>query len=285
MRNKRIGREISRDRVLNVSRWHSLKPMVESVTHRFAADEFVVENWCDVSIGPVVVADSWAVRSGLVVGLEHHLSRFRSGLAAQGVTVDPQPFMDAVIDKLPRDGEWFPRIEAVTYGDGVLFRYLERAAPQRETSVSVVRASRDPRTQPTVKGPDLAELGTLRVEAQHKGAQEAIICDSRGAIIEGAYSSLWWWKNDRIFRPKADLNRIDSVTDRVLREHAIRIGATITEVEASPAELDGCELWVLSAAHGIRVATEWMDGPNLSSTDGRVSYWRTCYDNLAVPLP
>ncbi|MFM6982447.1 MAG: aminotransferase class IV [Microbacteriaceae bacterium] len=259
--------------------------MVESVTHRFAAGEFVVENWCDVSIGPVVVADSWAVRGGTVVGLEHHLARFRNGLTAQGVDLDPHNFLEAVVERLPRTGEWFPRIEAVTYGDGVLLRYIERSAPQRENTISVRRATRDPRTHPTVKGPDLAELGQLRVEAQQHGAQEAIICDSRGAIIEGAYSALWWWKNDRIFRPKSELHRINSVTDLVLREHANRIGATISEVEASPTELEGCELWALSAAHGIRTATEWIDGPALQVTEGRVSYWRTCYDNLAVPLP
>ncbi len=259
--------------------------MVDSVTYRFAAGEFVVENWCDVNIGPVIVADSWSVRDGMVVGLAHHLERFRAGLVAQGYANSPEVFLDGVVARLPRVGTWFPRIEAVVYGDGILFRYLERPAPETEPELRVIRASHDPRTVPTVKGPDLASLGALRARAQQVGATEAIICDERGAIIEGAYSALWWWKNDRIFRPKSELHRVDSVTDRVLRDHARRIGASITEVDASPQELDGCELWVLSAAHGIRTATEWIDGPALHVTEGRVSYWRTCYANLAERLP
>lgn len=258
--------------------------MVESVTFRFAAGEFVVDNWCDVNIGEVVVADSWAVRDGLVVGLDAHFDRFRRGLSEQGSTVDANSFVAGVIDRLPRSGQWFPRIEAVRYGDGVLFRYWERPAPTRETEVVVTLATADPRTVPTIKGPDLVALGKLRADAQQHGAAEAIIVDSRGAIIEGAYSALWWWKNDRIFRPTSTLSRVESVTDRILRDHARRIGATITEVEASPVELEGCELWVLSAAHGIRVATSWVNGPTLVAHQGRASYWRMSYDNLARPI-
>lgn len=258
--------------------------MVEPITYRYEAGEFVPDSRHDDTVDGVLVADSWAVRDGQTVGIELHFDRFRTGLAAHGVAADAQGFISDVLDRLPRTGQWFPRIEAVRCGEDVLFRYWERVAPAREHDVVVTQASADPRTQPTIKGPDLIALGGLRTEAEHRGATEAIIVDPRGAIIEGAYSSLWWWKNDRIFRPTSSLSRIDSVTDRVLREHARRIGATVTDVEASPVELEGCELWVLSAAHGIRVATEWVDGPQLTALEGRASYWRTCYDNLAKPI-
>ena len=259
--------------------------MVDSLAYRFAAGEFVLETWCDVNIGSVLVADSWAVRDGRVVGLEYHLERFRRGCRLQGVEADIDRFLESVIARIPRQGAWFPRIEAVRYGDGALLRYLERPAPTRETEVIVATAAHDPRTRPDIKGPDLAALAALRTEAQGLGAGEAIICDSRGAIIEGAYSALWWWKNDRIFRPISALPRTDSVTDRVLRDHARLIGATITEVEASAQELAGCELWVLSALHGIRQVTEWVNGPELRTETGRAQYWRTCYNATLEALP
>lgn len=259
--------------------------MVESLVYRFASGELVRESWCDVSSGEVLVADSWVVRDGRVVGLQHHLDRFRASTELQGVTEDVKHFVNDVVTRLPRDGTWFPRIEAVRYGTGTALRYWERAAPPRETDVIVSTAGHDPRTLPLVKGPDLVALSSLRTEAQQHGAAEAVILDQRGAIIEGAYSALWWWKNDRIFRPATELHRIPSVTDRILRDHARLIGATISDVEASPIELANCEVWALSALHGIRLVTEWVDGPPLRVEAGRANYWRTCYDAQLRPLP
>jgi hypothetical protein len=53
----------------------------------------------------------------------------------------------------------------------------------------------------------------------------------------------------------------------------------------TPAELDGTELWALSALHGIRIVTSWVDGPQLAEQPGRLATWRTRLDALRKPLP
>ena len=198
----------------------------------------------------------------------------------QGIDADVSSFLPALAQILPRDGHWFPRIEAIEYGDGSLLRVLVRPAPEPLESVTVATAPLDPRTQPSVKGPDLAALGNLRRDT---GAGEAIILTD-GHITEGAWSSVVWWKDDRLHRVGPSLPRLSSVTESVLVDHARYIGAPIVDALATPESLDGAEVWTLSALHGIRVATAWIDGPSLTVEPGRAEYWRQQYVNRRSPI-
>jgi branched-subunit amino acid aminotransferase/4-amino-4-deoxychorismate lyase len=126
-----------------------------------------------------------------------------------------------------------------------------------------------------VKGPDLAALGTLRRDLD---VGEAVILDN-GVIAEGAWSSIMWWKNDTLHVVDPVIPRLPSVTENSIRQHAAFIGAPVVAACARPEDLDGAEVWVLSALHGIRVATEWRDGPTVHSEPGRVDYWRQQYVN------
>ena len=47
---------------------------------------------------------------------------------------------------------------------------------------------------------------------------------------------------------------------------------------------DGTELWALSALHGIRIVTAWVDGPSLAEKPGRLAQWRTRLDALRKPV-
>ena len=71
--------------------------------------------------------------------------------------------------------------------------------------------------------------------------------------------------------------RLPSVTERAIRDHAASIGSSVVSARVRPEDLDGAEVWTLSALHGIRVATEWRDGPALHVEPGRVNYWRQEY--------
>ena len=124
----------------------------------------------------------------------------------------------------------------------------------------------------------------IRTEVQKQGADEAVILSPDGYVVEGAYSGLLWWRGDILCGPPAELARVDSVTARTVLTLATALGLDTHEEAVTPAELDGTEVWVLSALHGIRIATAWIDGPSLAEQPGRLATWRARLDRPRRPL-
>ncbi len=195
---------------------------------------------------------------------------------------DTDDFWDAAIAAIPRDGEWFPRVEAHSTGR-LVFRL--RSAPERSRSaVLATWSGPDPRTVPRVKGPDLEAMLRIRTDAQQYGADEAVILTDDGYVVEGAYSALLWWRGDILCSPPAEFDRVDSVTARSVVTLASALGIDTHEEACTPAELDGTELWALSALHGVRIVTAWVDGPGLAERPGRLGAWRARLDALRRPI-
>jgi branched-subunit amino acid aminotransferase/4-amino-4-deoxychorismate lyase len=237
----------------------------------------------------VLVADSWLVLDGAVRALDVHRDRFTSSVTATGLVADDdaQAFWEAVVDRLPRDGAWFPRVELVRPDTARLpeLRASLRPAPERTRSVRVATAGRDPRTSPLVKGPDLAALGDLRTAAASRGAEEAVILSPDGHVVEGAWSSLVWWRGDSLCTPADDLPRLPGVTSRTVLTLAAVLGVDVLHDRTTPDELDGAEIWSLSALHGIRIVDGWVDGPSPAEEPGRLAAWQARLDALRRPLP
>lgn len=262
-------------------------------------------DWCDVHEGRLLAADSWRVVDGGVRGLDAHRARFLARVAR--FRDDGERFFDEVVAALPRRGDWFPRVElrdrgaqgaepadrapaaaglARTALTGTALTLRLRPTPPTATEVAVATAPHDPRTEPLVKGPDLEALQRLRTAVQPLGAGEAIILSPGGLVVEGAYSALVWWRPDgALVQPGGALARIPSVTARILVEGARRAGVAIEQQDAPPGVLAGCELWVLSALHGLRVATAWVAGPPLVIEPGRADRGRAWLDAALRPLP
>jgi branched-subunit amino acid aminotransferase/4-amino-4-deoxychorismate lyase len=239
--------------------------------------------YCDMTDAAVLAADSWLVHEGSVLGLDLHRERF---FHAAGRHAPPEAFWDAAIAAIPRDGDWFPRVELQRRNDAPLFVFRLRSAPQLTRSVRLAtHDGADPRTSPTVKGPDTAALSAARTAAQHRGADEAVILSSDGSVVEGAYSALLWWRGDALCAPSPELERVDSVTARSVITLATALGIDVLYESVTPADLDGLEIWALSALHGIRIVTEWIDGPSPAEQPGRLSVWRARFDRLRRPLP
>jgi branched-subunit amino acid aminotransferase/4-amino-4-deoxychorismate lyase len=209
----------------------------------------------------LLAADSWRVIDGRARGLDVHRDRFLS--AASSFRDDATTFWADVVAALPRTGDWFPRVELRERADGTQLGLRLRPTPATTTEVVVASAPHDPRTQPLIKGPDLDALQSLRVAVQPRGAGEAIIVDAHGVIVEGAYSGLLWWRGETLMRPRDAVPRIPSVTVKLVLEAARAEGVELAEADARPADLEGCELWVLSALHGLRSASAWIAGPAL----------------------
>lgn len=235
---------------------------------------------------PLLVADSWLVRDGRVRGLERHRERF---LRACG-EVDGPPlrrlleFWRDMTDALPRTGEWFPRVELAPGAQQL--RLLLRTAPPLGTGVRVWAAGQsDPRAVPRRKGPDLAALAGVRERACGEGADEAVLVAPSGTVLEAATASVLWWEDDTLCLPPPRLPVLPGVTVALVLERAARQGVPVAHRERTVAELDGREVWLVNALHGIRPVTGWAGGPLRAAPAERAPEWRTWLDDIMEPLP
>ncbi|WP_031053544.1 aminotransferase class IV [Streptomyces sp. NRRL WC-3774] len=235
---------------------------------------------------PLLVVDSWLVREGRVRGLERHRERF---LRACG-EVDGPPlrrlleFWRDMTDALPRTGEWFPRVELAPGAREL--RLLLRQAPPLGAGVRVWAAGQcDPRTVPRRKGPDLAALAGVRERAGGEGAEEAVLVAPSGTVLEAATASVLWWEDDTLCLPPPRLPELPGVTVALVLERAVREGVRVAHRERTVAELDGREVWLVNALHGIRPVTGWTGGPLRAAPATYAPHWRAWLDDIMEPLP
>ncbi|HEY4269623.1 MAG TPA: aminotransferase class IV [Galbitalea sp.] len=252
---------------------------------RWLDNELVALDYCDMADTTIAVADSWFVTEGTTLALGLHRDRFLESMPAdaRGRT-NADAFWDAAIATIPRVGDWFPRVELQQRGDGVLLVFRLRSAPDRTNNVVVTTWQGDPRTQPRIKGPDVATMTRIRTSIQPSGAGEAVILADGGFVVDGAYSGLLWWRGEILCGPPAEFERVDSVSVRSVIAMASALGIETYGEPVTPSELDGTELWSLNALHGIRIVTSWLDGPSLAERPGRLATWRARMDALRKPI-
>jgi branched-subunit amino acid aminotransferase/4-amino-4-deoxychorismate lyase len=262
--------------------------MAESTIYQFTGSELTPVTWCQPGQETVVTADSWRVVGGQAIGLNRHLERFRRSvekIAPDEVTrVDT--FISQALSLIPDTGEWFPRLECVATPRGHLFRFYHRVAPERLATAILAIAPRDPRTQPLVKGPDLEALMALRKDVAPAGATEAVIVTPDGFVAEGAYSSLIVWPpgGGEMWVVDQGIPRIPSVTELLVADIARSEGIAVMEKKMRPGELGNHAVWVVSALHGIREATSWIDGPLLARDGERARVWTGLLLSRQVPV-
>lgn len=244
-------------------------------------------DFCDPADEVLEAADSWLVRDGRALALELHRARFSDTVTARGFDqIGVTDFWNAVIDAIPEQGDWFPRAELVSRRGATFLRYRHRAAPRLSSSaVLATHRAEDPRREPQFKGPDLSALIAARTAVQSQGADDAVILSADGLIVEGTTTSIVWWVDDELCIVDRALPRIPSVTERSLIALALALGVTVSEQRARPADLDGREVWALSALHGPRIVTRWVDGPQTAALPARLRLWRDRLNALRKPTP
>lgn len=236
----------------------------------------------------LLAADSWRVETGKTLALDLHRQRFSAAVLHRSPPVNGAigpvelaAFWEASLAQIPADGDWFPRVELVSAAGDPTLQFHLRSTPELSRSVrAATYAGADPRPEPTIKGPGTAALLAARADVARQGAEEAILVSPDGFVIEGAYSALLWWRGDYLCAPSLDLPRVDSVTARSVIALATALGIDIHYESVSPGELDGCEIWALSALQGIRIVTAWIAGPAPAELPGRLALWRARLDRL-----
>jgi len=237
------------------------------------------------------VADSWFVSpAGRARALDAHRDRFLESIAERmprADALDPEAFWGASIGRLRsfREAALFPRLELARFpGGGLELRLRVRVAPRmRDTAVLSTHRGLDPRRVPRIKGPDLETLIDLRAAAQENGADEVVLLDE-GRVVDGSSSAILWWRGETLVAPAGDLARVASVTARSIRLIATATGTRVVEERARPADLAGCEVWIVSALRGITPVDTWIDGPEVLVRPERAAIWRKKLAALSRPL-
>lgn len=216
----------------------------------------------ELLVGQLAVADSWLVDEGRVRSLAEHYERFSDWVTAASNRSDLPEFCAAVTANIPRSGRWFPRIELLKSETDtqtqLIFRLRE--APELIEAMTLWSYSEpDPRVNPTVKGPDLSLGMQMRRAAQMHGADEAVILNSEGFILEGALSAIVWFRDDVLCAPGDDLDWIPSITRKEVFAIAEQMGLATRNEKVKPADLVDLEIWGLSSLHGIRPVEHWVD--------------------------
>jgi branched-subunit amino acid aminotransferase/4-amino-4-deoxychorismate lyase len=231
------------------------------------------------------VADSFLVAEGKVRGIDLHRDRFTTSCTTLGVAAGE--FWDESLSRLPLTGRWFPRFELT---DELALQI--RPAPPTGGRIRVgVHDGPDPRTNPRVKGPDLAALGALKARAASAyGADEVLLTSPDGVVLEAAYSGVLWWEGDVLCVPPGDRPILPSVTVKLLRQIAASRGVEVAERARTAVELAGLEVWLVSALHGIHPVGAWVASPTgltalAWSLPGRAEEWQRTLIDLARPLP
>jgi len=281
--------------------------MSVATTFRWQSGALEARDDCDVAPAVILAADSWLVTAGTVLAIGLHRARFfdavfelaeRHQRTSEVDDLDLDSFWDAAIARIPRTGDWFPRVELRVQHDAAELLLRMRPAPARRRSLTLATfRGRDPRTEPWIKGPDLEGMTRLRTDAQRHGADEAVLLDTGrqgdddgapshpGVVAEGTTTALAWWAGDALCVPSIELPRVDSVTLRSVLALATATGVDVLHEKVAPEALQGYEVWALNALHGIRIVTGWVDGPATAELPGRLDGWRARLDALRRPLP
>ncbi|WP_306205408.1 aminotransferase class IV [Actinoplanes sp. RD1] len=235
--------------------------------------------------GTVRVIDSWLTDEGRVRGLGRHAERFGAAcerLAGPG-REETGRFMRAVAGALPARGRWFPRVELVALGSSTRLRMWLRPAPQRTEVLRVWTATGpDRRRLPAVKGPDLDHLAMLRGAAAAAGADEALLLSPEGHVLEGATTSIVWWRGDTLCGPPPGPGLLPGVTRALVSEIAAAAGHPVVTERATVEDLAGVSVWTLNALHGIRPVAEGL-GRFADADAVAADRWQSRLEALAVP--
>lgn len=224
--------------------------------YRFDSDRF---EKVDFAIAEQLsVADSFLVENGAVRAIDRHFARFRQSVSNPNL-IDFELFEKAVIELIPKSGNWFPRLEYRAFQpEGEQFFLRLREAPERtETLTLWTCPEADPRLEPRVKGPDLSVCQKLRRKANLHGCDEAVLLSADGFVADGALSAIMWWQDDVLCAPDDRTDWLPSITRELVLEIAQQAGFETNLAHSRPEDLPGCEVWSLSALQGIRAVTYW----------------------------
>jgi branched-subunit amino acid aminotransferase/4-amino-4-deoxychorismate lyase len=236
--------------------------------------------------GQIIVIDSWLVSNGRSCRVDAHARRF--GAACERCLSIPadrtSEFLRAAVARIPAVGRWFPRVELAVVGGVPRLQLWIRPAPPPGQSVRLwLLPGPDARTQPRVKGPDLAWLAAARNAAVAAGADEAVLLSADGKVLEGTTTSILWWRGDTLCAPPVD-SVLPGTTRSILTEAVAASGAPVACESPRARDLSGLEVWAVNALHGIRPVTGWVNEGISAGPAHRAARWQRYLEEIAADV-
>ncbi|MCA9692614.1 MAG: aminotransferase class IV [Nannocystaceae bacterium] len=237
------------------------------------------------------VYETLRTAGGVVVERARHLARLRQSAAGIGFEI---PFDDhALCDAIEQaraatgDADCMLRV-VVTRGTGdlvldprvsrdpllvVIAKRLELSPKElyeRGTSAKIVDVRKIGRRQldPALKtGNYLNNIQALR-QAIAGAAADAILCNAKGEVAEGATSNVFMVQGGRLVTPSLETGLLQGITRTAIVELADALGIAVEERTLLPDELRAAdEVFLTSSVRGIMPVTE-LDGAPIA--DGKV---------------
>jgi branched-chain amino acid aminotransferase len=144
-----------------------------------------------------------------------------------------------------------------------------------------ISSFRLPAGEPLARFKNLNKLPQVlaRAEADAEGADEALLLNSDGYVVEGSTSNLFWIKNGTIYTPPLPSGILPGVTRAVVVELCGKLGLDVREENIGPAELHEADGVFLSLSSSGIADVAFLNGKpqKRSPIATRVSeaYWNT----------
>lgn len=150
-----------------------------------------------------------------------------------------------------------------------------------------VSSFRLPAGDPLARFKNLNKLPQVlaRAEADAEGADEALLLNSDGYVVEGSTSNLFWIKNGAVCTPPLPSGILPGVTRAVVIELCGKLGTEVREESIAPEELHKMDGAFLSLSSTGIAEIAFLNGKPLkgSSAPRRLSeaYWSTVQTECA----
>ncbi|MCH8611585.1 aminotransferase class IV [Arsenicicoccus dermatophilus] len=205
-----------------------------------------------------IVIDSWLVQEGRSRRPVRHLRRFAAAADHLMLRQDLEVILDEVLALIPREGRWWPRVEA--YNDAVALWLRPATDAPQDITVWVADAP-DPRNWPHVKGSDLAVQTRVQERARRHGASDALLWRPDGRLpeaLETTWSSLVWWDGERLVARPVDDHALPSITVECLEIGLADTPHPLARGRLSVDALLDKPVWAVNAARGVQFVREWV---------------------------
>lgn len=217
---------------------------------------------------------SFLVESKKVKGLQYHLERLiNDSMELFGQSPDKNDIIKNVLVFLEQqEADYYGGVRVTVFpanfslvnpGDFKSFNILVTGRKVENANLSPINLAsiEAQRIFPLQKTANITANLKARIEAQEKGAQDALMLHN-GRVTEGATWNIFWGTGNNLFTPSIQIGILPGITRKLLIESAISSNYKVIESEIEITEIDKYEYCFISnSIIGLRPVSRINDIP------------------------